>query len=34
MALWHYLLPGATDLGNATSSGFPNVKLLLNYSFT
>lgn len=27
-------VPGATDLGNATSSGFPNVKLLLNYSFT
>jgi uncharacterized secreted repeat protein (TIGR03808 family) len=27
-------LSGATDLGNATSSGFSNVKLLLNYSFT
>lgn len=27
-------LPGSTDLGNATSSGFANVKLLLNYSFT
>jgi uncharacterized secreted repeat protein (TIGR03808 family) len=26
-------LAGATDLGNATSSGFSNVKLLLNYSF-
>ena len=25
---------GATDLGNATTSGFANVKLLLNYSFT
>jgi uncharacterized secreted repeat protein (TIGR03808 family) len=25
---------GSTDLGNATSSGFSNVKLLLNYSFT
>lgn len=27
-------LPGATDLGNTTSSGFANVKLFLNYSFT
>jgi len=26
-------LPGATDLGNATSSGFDNVVLLLNYSY-
>jgi hypothetical protein len=25
---------GSTDLGNATSSGYSNVKLLLNYSFT
>lgn len=27
-------VPGSTDLGNATSSGFSNVQLLLNYSFT
>jgi len=27
-------VPGATDLGNATSSGFANVKLFTNYSFT
>lgn len=27
-------IPGATDLGNATSSGFANVILLRNFSFT
>jgi uncharacterized secreted repeat protein (TIGR03808 family) len=26
-------IPGSTDLGNATSSGFSNVQLLLNYAF-
>jgi hypothetical protein len=27
-------ISGSTDLGNATSSGFANVKIFLNFSFT